>query len=194
VSRAALIDDLRRKAAEDAEAVWRDAKAEAEKARLDAARQIEEQRASVAAEGAATARQLEEAATAEAERKAREIRMTASAALADRLRGLAGAELERIRQEGAARLFAALASELPVFRWERVRVHPADQQIAHAQFPEAEIECDAGIAGGMAVETEEGRIRVSNTLETRLETAWPDILPGLFADILEESPDHRPVA
>jgi vacuolar-type H+-ATPase subunit E/Vma4 len=194
VSRAALIDDLRRKAAEDAEAVWRDAKAAAEKVRLEAARQIDEQRASVTADCAATARRLEEAATAEAERKARDIRVTASTTLADRLRGLAGAELERIRQEGTARLFATLASELPVLRWQRVRVNPADRQIARALFPEAEIECDAGIAGGMAVETEEGRIRVSNTLETRLETAWPDILPGLVADILEEFPDHRPVA
>jgi len=194
VSRAALLDDLRRKAAEDAEAVWRDAKAQAEKARFDAAREIEEQRTSVSAEVAAAARRVEEAATAEAERKAREIHVTAATALADRLHGLARAELGRFREQGAERLFAALVAELPPLRWQRVRVNPADQQLAHAQFPEARVECDASIAGGMAVEAEEGRIRVSNTLETRLDTAWPDILPGLIAGILQESPGHRPPA
>ena len=194
MSRAALIEDLRRKAAEDAEAVWRDAKAEAEKARLDAAREIEEQRTSVAAEVAATARRLEEAGTAEAERNAREIRMTAATTLANRLHGLARAELASFRQQGAERLFAALSAELPPVPWQRVRVSPADQPLARARFPEAVVECDASIAGGMAVEAEEGRIRVGNTLETRLESAWPDILPGLVADILEESPGHRPAA
>jgi vacuolar-type H+-ATPase subunit E/Vma4 len=194
VSRAALIEDLRQKAAEDAEAVWRDAKSDAEKAKLDAARQIEEQRTSVSAEAAATARRLEEAAIAAADRKAREVLMTAAASLAERLRGLARAELARLRDEGAEALFAALAAELPPRRWQRVRVNPADLQFARTQFPKAEIESDASIAGGMAVEAEEGRIRVSNTLETRLDTAWPDILPGLVAGILQEYPGHRPPA
>jgi vacuolar-type H+-ATPase subunit E/Vma4 len=46
----------------------------------------------------------------------------------------------------------------------------------------------------MEVEAEAGRIRVSNTLEARLATAWPDVLPGLIAKVLAESSSHQPVA
>jgi vacuolar-type H+-ATPase subunit E/Vma4 len=194
VSRAALIEDLRRKAAEDSEALWRDAKAEAEKCRLEAAREIEDRRARDSAQGAVTVRRLEEAAASRAQREAREILAKAATALAERLRGHARAELGRFRQEGADGLFEALATELPHRQWQRVSVNPADQQLARARFPQAEIVCNAGIAGGMVVEAEEGRIRVTNTLEARLETAWPDILPGLVEGILAETPDHRTAA
>lgn len=194
MSRVALIEDLRRKAAEDSEALWRDAKAEAEKYRLEAAREIEDRRSGDSARRAATARRLEEAAASLAQREAREILAKAATALADRLRALARAELERIRQQGADDLFEALASELPDRQWQRVHVNPADQQRARARFPRADVVCDAGIAGGMAVEAEDGRIRVSNTLEARLETAWPDILPGLVEGILAETADHRTAA
>lgn len=194
MSRAALIEELRRKAAEDSQALWRDAKAEAENCRLDAAREIEDRRSAVAAQAAATARRLEEAATAEAQRKVREMLAKAATALADRLHGLARVELARFREEGAGGLFEALASELPHRSWERVRVNPADLELARGIFPQAEVVCDAGIAGGMEAQAEAGRIRVSNTLETRLESAWPDILPGLVAEIFTEGPDHQPPA
>lgn len=194
MSRAALIEDLRRKAAEDAEAVWREARAEAERCRLDADRQVEEQRTVLAKQVAAAARQLEEAANVEAARKSRELLAAASAELGDRLHRLARAGLGRLREEGADRLFAALAAELPRRSWERVRVNPADRHRAQAWAPQAEVVCDAGVAGGLEVEAEEGRIRVSNTLDTRLDTAWPDILPGLVAGILAEHPNDRPAA
>jgi vacuolar-type H+-ATPase subunit E/Vma4 len=192
VSRAALIEDLRRKAVEDTEAVWREARAEAERCRLDAERQVEEQRKVLAKKVAAAARQFEEAANFEAARKSRELLAAASAELAERLHRLARTGLGRLREEGADGLFAALAAELPRRSWERV--NPADRHRAQAWASQADVVCDAGVAGGLEVEAEEGRIRVSNTLDTRLDTAWPDILPGLVAGILAEYPDDRPAA
>jgi vacuolar-type H+-ATPase subunit E/Vma4 len=194
VSRAALIEELRRKAVEDSEALWRDARAEAGNCRLEAAREIEDRRSAVAAQAAATALRLEEAAAAGAQREVREMLARATSALADRLHGLARVELARLHHAGAGGSFEALAAELPHRTWERVCVGPADLEVARRMFPQAEIVCDARIAGGMEAQDEAGRIRVSNTLETRLESAWPDILPGLVAEILTEGSSHQPVA
>ncbi len=92
------------------------------------------------------------------------------------------------------RLFEALAREVPSRRWQRVRVNPADVAMAARQFPAATVEVDPAISGGMDLECEAGRIRVSNSLETRLATAWPDLLPGLIAEIAAGKPRHGTAA
>lgn len=194
MSRAALIESLQRQAAEDAEAVWREAKADAEKYRHELAQALEQQRAHGQQASAETARRLDEAATVEAQRRAREISMNAAIALAGRLRRLALAELPRSPIEDAEQFFVALARELPAHEWQTVRVNPSDRDRARKNFPGADVVCDNAITGGMEVEAEAGRIRVSNTLETRLATAWPDVLPGLIAKVLAESSSHQPVA
>ena len=194
MSRAALIESLQRQAAEDAEAVWREAKADVEKYRHELAQALEQQRKHGQQASADTARRLDEAATVEAQRRAREISMNAAIALAGRLRRLAIAELERSPIEDAEQFFVALARELPAHAWQTVRVNPSDQDRARRNFPGGDVVCDNAIAGGMEVEAEAGRIRVSNTLETRLATAWPDVLPGLIAKVLAESSSHQPVA
>jgi len=194
MSRAALIESLQRQAAEDAEAVWREAKADAEKYRHEMAQVLEQERTQSHQTSAATARRLEEAATVEAQHRAREITVNAAIALAERLHRLALAELARLRIEDAEQFFVALARELPTHAWQTVRVNPADQDRARQNFPGADVVCDEAITGGMEVEAEAGRIRVSNTLEARLATAWPDVLPGLIANILAESFSHQPVA
>jgi vacuolar-type H+-ATPase subunit E/Vma4 len=194
MSRAALIESLQRQAAEDAETVWREARADAEKYRHEMAQALEQERTQSQQASAAAARQLEEAATVEAQHRAREISVNAAIALAERLRRLALAELARLGIEDAENFFVALARELPARAWQTVRVNPADQDRARRNFPGADVACDAGISGGMEVEAEAGRIRVSNTLEARLATAWPDVLPGLIANILAESSSHQPAA
>jgi vacuolar-type H+-ATPase subunit E/Vma4 len=194
MSRAALIESLQRQAAEDAEAVWREAKADAEKYRHELAQALERERTQSQQASADTARRLDEAATVEAQRRAREISMNAAITLAGRLRRLALAELARSPIEDAEQFFVALARELPAHAWQTVRVNPADQDRARKTFPGADVVCDEAITGGMEVEAEAGRIRVSNTLEARLATAWPDVLPGLIAKILAESSSHQPVA
>jgi hypothetical protein len=99
--------------------------------------------------------------------------MSAAIALAERLHGLALAELPHLRAQNPERLFSALAAELPALAWQKVRVNPADDALARQHFPQAHVECDTQISGGMETEAEGGRIRVNNTLEARLETVWP---------------------
>jgi vacuolar-type H+-ATPase subunit E/Vma4 len=194
MSRVGLIESLQRRAAEEATAVWDEARAEAARQRLAAAHEVEQQRAALAQRLSATAARAEHAATAEAERRARDIRMGAAIALGERLYGLALQELRDLREQREERLFEALAGELPARAWQKVRVNPADEARARQRFPQATVESDARISGGLESETENGRVRVSNTLEARLATAWPDLLPGLIGSLVAESSDHQPPA
>ena len=177
---APLIDALRRKAKDDVDGLWSKARAEADSYRAGLARTKEEQRNAAAQQLAAKSAGFEHAATIEAQATARRTIATAKAALADRLHKLAIDTLPSFRNAG---LFAALASELPARAWQRVVVNPEDRTAAQTLFPQADVIADAAIAGGMNVQ--EGPLRISNTLETRLESAWPEILPALMKEILE---------
>lgn len=191
MGREALIKSLRSRAAEDVDALWRDVRARADGHRLELAQALEQQRSRDAQAAAALARRLEDAATLEARQRAREIRAQAALGLADRLYRLAVAELSAQHDSGGSDLFRALARELPARDWQRVRTNPADRELAHEQFPHAEVVCDANIRGGLEAEADGARIRVSNTLETRLATAWPDVLPDLIRDLLPDAHDQR---
>lgn len=194
MARPALIDSLRDQAARDLEAVWEEVRAQAEHHRAELAAALEQQRARLDAASAAEARRLEEEGEAEAERRAREVRAGAAIALAERLLGLAQAVLPQLRGESAERLFDSLVREVPPCRWQRVRVNPADAALAARHYPGADVAVDPAISGGMELECEDGRIRISNTLETRLATAWPDVLPALIADLERGSHEHAPAA
>jgi len=186
MTQAALIEALRRNAERDAGALWEVARARAQARKDDAARAIEQRRSQIVAEVAALAAEAERVATAEAQREARRTQMAANTALAARLFHLARASLPRFRDENYEQLFAALAEELPARSWQCIRVNPADQRLAAARFPQAQVACDEAIVGGIEVEAEDGRIRISNTLETRLQTCWPDVLPGLIRHVFTE--------
>ena len=67
-----------------------------------------------------------------------------------------------------------------------MRVNPEDIELAKAYFPDSEIIPDGNISGGLDVLTGDGRIRVINTFEKRLERAWADMLPELIRDIYKE--------
>jgi len=191
MGREALIESLRGRATEDVEALWRDVRAQAEAYRLELAHTLEQQRLREAQAAAALSRRLQDDASAEARHRARAIRARAALVLADRLYRLAITQLPALRDASGPELFQALARELPQRDWQRVRVNPADREPASARFPSAEVVCDPAICGGLDVDADAGRIRVSNTLETRLETAWPDLLPRLINDLRVDSDGHR---
>jgi vacuolar-type H+-ATPase subunit E/Vma4 len=194
MGREALLESLRTKALGDREAVWRDARAAAEKYRGELAQAAEAERARVAQSAAEASRRLASDAVGEARRRAREQHANAARQLAERCRGLAHDELPRLRVQGDTALFRALADELPGLQWTRVEVSPADLDLARQCFPQSEVVADASLSGGLAAETEGGRIRVSNTLDTRLDVAWPDLIPILVGKPLPEAGDEPPAA
>lgn len=190
MARTELIESLRDAASRDVQALWDEARSAAvcRRAELDAALEQEQRRLdeSLAAEVRAVGLQ----AGADAEQGARAARAAATVRLADRLLALACGELPTLAAESRGAAFGALAAELPPCRWQLVRVNPGDAALAADHFPEAAVETDPAISGGMEVACEDGRIAVSNSLETRLANAWPDLLPGVLAEIAETGSNH----
>jgi V/A-type H+-transporting ATPase subunit E len=113
--------------------------------------------------------------------------LTAENAVAERLGRIARASLPLLRGEDPGRLFASLTAELPPADWERVTVNPADAGEAKRLFPAAEIVADAAVAGGLIAVAAEGRLRIDNTLEKRLDRAWPEMLPLLMEELRREA-------
>jgi V/A-type H+-transporting ATPase subunit E len=120
---------------------------------------------------------------AAAEREARFVRLRAEHVLAERLRERARACLAGMRREGYGELFAGLAAEWAGEAWGTVRVNPADRELAARHFPGTAIEIDATLAGGFEAVSSDGGLTVVTTLETRLERAWPDLLPEIVAEL-----------
>jgi vacuolar-type H+-ATPase subunit E/Vma4 len=194
MARSALIESLRSQATRDVQAAWEAARAEADRRRAQLAAALEQERTRLEQDVATEARRIEAEGAAAAEHKAREMRAGAAVALAERLLALGRAELPRLRGERPSRLFEALAREVPPRRWQRIRVNPADAALAAQHFPGATIDVDPAISGGMELECEDGRIRISNTLETRLDIAWTDLLPQLIAEATVECHPHGTAA
>ena len=190
MARTALIESLRSQASRDAQAVWDAARAEARRRQDELDEALAQERRRLDDTLAAETRRIETRARVDAAHKAREASAGVAVALAERLLALARAELPRLVIAPRETLFEALALELPPCQWQRVRVNPADAGLAARRFPGAAVETDPAISGGMEVACDDGRIAVSNTLETRLVTAWPDLLPGLLADLAARGRDH----
>lgn len=106
--------------------------------------------------------------------------------LADRLYELAQKELPWLREQCGSRLLETCAKELPRTKWRKLRVHVSQVDLARKLFPEAKIEGDDTISGGLVAESADGKIMVINTLEKRLERSWPRILPEFIRTLRKE--------
>lgn len=122
----------------------------------------------------------------DARNRAGDIKLASEHHLSDRLYGLAFNSLGFLRDEGYSGIFKRIAEELPAIRWQRVRVNPNDRETAKKYFPDAEIKADSSITGGIDADAEDGRIRIVNTFEKRLERGWTDMLPEIIRDV------HKP--
>jgi V/A-type H+/Na+-transporting ATPase subunit E len=181
-----LIEELRRIGEESAEAIRKEAEAEIEQLRSEAAVRLQTLRGDAAEHRSAACAEESRAILAGASGRARRIRIAAENNLAARLYEEARRSLPRLRDRDCDRLFALLAAELPPLKWEQIRVNPADLDNAGQHFPEAAIVADAAIDGGLEASCHGKRIRVDNTLEKRLERAWPELIPALIRKIEEE--------
>jgi len=125
------------------------------------------------------AKRTEEILT-EAEKSARMMSIETNLMLAERLYKISRSSLSSLRNGRYEEIFRQMAAELPPLPWKSVRVNPADTGISGECFPGAETITDELITGGMDVTTGDGKIRVVNTFEKRLERAWEDIAPDLL--------------
>jgi len=175
---------LRREGDEQARAIWQTAEQFAEQHRREIAARLRDLEEQAGRRQSALARRLREEVRSAAQQAARTRRLAIEQQLAERLRVLAAELLTSMTKDRDA-LFVDLATEVPNYPWQRVTVHSCDHHLAARHFPGAEIATEDSISAGMAVQDEEGRLSVDNTLEARLEGLWENLLAELFRDINE---------
>lgn len=185
-----LIDALRAEGEDAVRAIRRQAEAEAEGIRTETSRKTEEMRGEQERLRHDVISDKADAILAEADGKARAVKLHAEAELSHRLYDYARSSLSNLRAKGYENVFAALVRELPPRRWQIVRVNPADITVARTYFPDSEIITDAAITGGLEVMDQDGEIRVTNTFEKRCERAWQEMLPELLKAAKKKSSTH----
>lgn len=184
-----LIGSLRKEAEEKVREIWREAEEEAGKTRAGISLRLE---ALLHENASGLSSEVDRMKVLlDAENRARMIRLASEDRLSARLYSLAASSLHLLRRKGYEDIFHKLVLELPPLAWHAVKVNPHDSDLAKKFFPRANILVEKDITGGMKAEAEEGAVRVANTFEKRLERAWPQMLPGLMADINREVMDDE---
>lgn len=123
-----------------------------------------------------------------ARRDAALLRLRAEHTLALRLHERARNSLAQLYGDDAERLLPLLAAELPPLPWQTIWTAAGDTSAAAALFPAATVIADPALTGGIKAALADNSLTIDNTLETRLEKLWPDLLPQLLADLRESSP------
>ena len=184
-----LIESLRKAADERVRVLWREAERRAEDARAEYVLKLARLREESDRSRAGGNSDLTSAALAEANNKARMLRLSGEQEICQRLLKAAVDALPLLRDSHYEKTFAKMVRELPSLPWKSVRVNPRDAALAQKHFKGAEIVSDAAITGGMDASTEEDSIRIVNTLEKRLERAWNDMLSDLVREVRSEISD-----
>ncbi|ALC14888.1 V-type ATP synthase subunit E [Desulfuromonas soudanensis] len=164
-------------------ALWQEAEMEAEALRAENAGRLEALETGMRAALEEEKEEARRPILAQAAATVQRLTLAAEERVAQRLRTLAEEHLPQLRTGPYAETFAALVAELPAAAWARVALHPDDREKGASSFPGALLRSDPAIAGGVEVETAGGEIRVVNTLDKRLERAWPELLPVLMKEV-----------
>jgi vacuolar-type H+-ATPase subunit E/Vma4 len=183
MGRRELLEALQREGAEAMAAITSNGAAEEERLRTGAEERREELRREHEQQRELLCSDRKRTIMAGASREASLIRLRAEHALSLRLHERAHVCLKQLPGGGAERIFHALAAELPALPWHTIRIPPGDAALASAYFPDATIIPDETVAVGLKAATADGSLTVDNTLETRLEKMWPDLLPQLMAEL-----------
>lgn len=185
---------LRREGEEKAREVWQDVERKARDLRAETDRKVaavlEKSRQCQCAE---TLR-LREDAKAVALHRTRLRCLAAEDQLAERLKEMAQVILLEMGNSGGDSLFTALADEIPAFDWQNVKVGDRDKTRAKIRFPDAEIETNDRISGGLEVQASDGRLIIINTLEKRLAHLWAELLPELMTELRQRIGDDEVAA
>lgn len=182
MGRELLISDLRAKGEEQVATLWRQAREEAERFRLESERDLAAQLGRRESAELEAVQAVHRRRAMAAHRRSAAITTRAEQALSDRLYALARTQLGQAGVGERAAWLAGLAAELPAAAWARVRVNPADAAAARALFPQAEIVADPAIPGGLEVSTADESVCIDNTLNTRLARAWSLLVPELLRE------------
>jgi vacuolar-type H+-ATPase subunit E/Vma4 len=166
--------------------IWQEAEARATELQEKADEEIEDIRVDFDNRLADASTREEEAILRQLRDRKRKLRLQAEQRLAARLRNQAEQLLGRLRDGQYDRIFQQLVAELPERKWDKVRVHPADVDLAASCLPRVVVEQDATIIGGLVVEADRETVQVDNTFAKRLEKIWPVLLSEMVDEIYRE--------
>ena len=141
---------------------------------------------------AAASTSEEEAIQRQLRDRKRQLLLQAEQRLAARLKKQAEQLLDRLRDGEYDRVFKELVAELPERKWEKVRVNPADVDLAQTCLPPVPVEPDTTITGGLVVAADREAVQVDNTFEKRLEKIWPVLLPEMVGEIYRRMRNNAP--
>jgi len=181
-----LLEHLRALGEEKVTTIWQQAEAEVQRQKEEAAAVLAEERRRHHLQELQALEIFGRSLMRAAEEKSWQRRFEVETCLAQRLYELARTQLPWLREQCGSKLFKALAEELPKVKWRFLSVNEGEIDLGRRYFPEAQITVNADISGGLVAESEDGAIKVINTLEKRLERAWPQMLPELFRKIRQE--------
>lgn len=183
MGRRELLEALQREGRDKMAAITARGAAEEDRLRSSAEERREELRRDHEQQRELLCSERKRAIMAGASRETALIRLRAEHLLSLRLHEHARICLKQLPGDDGERIFRALVAELPTLPWHTVRVAPGDAALAVAHFPDVTIIPDETVTGGVKAATADGSLTVDNTLETRLERFWPDLLPNLMAEL-----------
>ena len=173
--------------------IRQEAEEQVKKIKQDAEQKIAEAKAQNDRQSSAACTALKNSILRVSDKQAYQLLAHTKKQLADKLHVLARAMLSDMRNNDYGQVFHLLAAELPNHSWQQIRVHPDDVAIAAQLFPNSKIITDQSISGGFVASGDGGGLVIINTLEKRLERAWPFILPKILKDVLATL-DHENIA
>lgn len=167
-----LIDTLKKEGEKESQEIRRSAEKECERLRDAEELQMREleEKAEAAIKKAQEAERVKIISGA-AEQAKKNI-LHAEAETLKRAHSLVRKELKKLREADYPEIFTALARELGISVCDTVRVNSLDIKLAENHFPDALIESDDSISGGLAIFAEDRRIHLINTFEARFDRAW----------------------
>lgn len=182
---------LRRDGESKAREIWQIAEASAAQIRRETEELLQQLAESGAGRLALASAGLLEEALSTAQKQAMRDRLETEQRLAERLKALTKSRLPELALRGGTRLFHMLANEIPAADWHLIKVNERDAQAAKDRFPNAEVIVSESICGGLVVENAQATVIIINTLEKRLEHLWPELLPGLLAQLRTKGKGHE---
>ena len=174
---------LQREVAIRCKELWRNQEAAVNSRRKEIEREIAGLEAQARERQKAACQRLQREFHARAERQAANLRLQAEAELAQRLRQLAAKQLSQVYEEDRANYWERLAKEIPQAAWQEVLVEEDDAELAGKFYGEVRISASPKLFGGLIALREEGRIRIDNSLQCRVDRCWPTLLPCLLDEL-----------
>jgi len=96
---------------------------------------------------------------------------------------------EEIWKEAAEDFFKSHKEEFNTGDWETLYVSDSDRNLAEKYFQHSKVVGNEKITRGFIAENKDGTFLIDNTIKSRFEKMWPEILPEIMGQVYEKLSD-----